>query len=66
MNTVMTIDGGKISEFVFDNTQAKKHIKFFWAPDAFTKDYLFTDEWEYTGTKGIKWNTDLKRGGVSI
>merc|ERR1739844_449923 len=43
-----------------------KHIKFFWAPDAFTKDYLFTDEWEYTGTKGIKWNTDLKRGGVSI
>merc|ERR1711874_244368 len=35
-------------------------------PDAFTKDYLFTDEWEYTGTKGIKWNTDLKRGGVSI
>merc|ERR1712032_1204221 len=66
MNTVMTIDGEKTSEFVFDNTQAKKHIKFFWAPDAFTKDYLFTDEWEYTGTKGIKWNTDLKRGGVSI
>merc|ERR1712051_688217 len=65
MNTVMTVDGQKTSEFVFDNTQAKKHIKAFWAPDAFTKDYLFTDEWEYTGTKGIKWNTDLKRGGVS-
>merc|ERR1711881_143378 len=66
MDTTLTLDGEKISEFVFDNTQAKKHIKFFWAPDAFTKDYLFTDEWEYTGTKGIKWNTDLKRGGVSI
>merc|ERR1711992_378200 len=47
MNTVMTIDGQKTSEFVFDNTQAKKHIKFFYAPDAFTKEYLFTDEWEY-------------------
>merc|ERR1711899_439808 len=66
MDTTLTLDGEKISEFVFDNTQAKKHIKFFWAPDAFTKDYLFTDEWEYAGTKGIKWNTDLKRGGVSI
>merc|ERR1712088_79268 len=66
MDTTLTLDGEKISEFVFDNTQAKKHIKFFWAPDAYTKDYLFTDEWEYTGTKGIKWNTDLKRGGVSI
>merc|ERR1712200_19267 len=47
MNTIMTIDGQKTSEFVFDNTQAKKHIKFFYAPDAFTKEYLFTDEWEY-------------------
>merc|ERR1711936_1013468 len=65
MNTVMTIDGEKTSEFVFDNTQAKKHIKFFWAPDAFTKDYLFTDEWEYPAG-GCKWTTDLKRGGVSI
>merc|ERR1712168_696250 len=44
MNTVLTIDGQKTSEFVFDNTQAKKHFKFFWAPDAFTKDYLYTDE----------------------
>merc|ERR1712055_1070017 len=66
VNTVMTIDGEKTSEFVFDNTQAKKHIKFFWAPDAFTKDYLFTDEWEYTGFSGCKWTTDLKRGGASI
>merc|ERR1711971_119096 len=65
MNTVMTIDGDKSSEFVFDNTQAKKHIKFFWAPDAFTKEYLFTDEWEYPAG-GCKWTTDLKRGGVSI
>merc|ERR1711971_714306 len=65
MNTVMTIDGEKSSEFVFDNTQAKKHIKFFWAPDAFTKEYLFTDEWEYPDG-GCKWTTDLKRGGVSI
>merc|ERR1711900_14648 len=65
INTVMTIDGEKTSEFVFDNTQAKKHIKFFWAPDAFTKDYLFTDEWEYPAG-GCKWTTDLKRGGVSI
>merc|ERR1711981_995393 len=47
MNTVMTIDGQKTSEFVFDNTQAKKHMKFFWAPDAFTKDYLYTDELEF-------------------
>merc|ERR1712212_79776 len=53
INTVMTMDGEKTSEFVFDNTQAKKHIKFFWAPDAFTKDYLFTDEWEYTGFSGV-------------
>merc|ERR1739845_120706 len=37
-----------------------------WAPDAFTKDYLFTDEWEYPGHSGCKWNTELKRGGVSI
>merc|ERR1712110_1085419 len=66
INTIMTIDGEKTSEFVFDNTQAKKHIKFFWAPDAFTKDYLFTDEWEYTGSSGCKWTTDLKRGGASI
>merc|ERR1712198_778193 len=66
VNTVMTIDGEKTSELVFDNTQAKKHIKFFWAPDAFTKDYLFTDEWEYTGFSGCKWTTDLKRGGASI
>merc|ERR550517_1797355 len=66
MNTVMTIDGQKTSEFVFDNTQAKKHIKFFYAPDAFTKEYLFTDEWEYPTPTGCKWTTDLKRGGVSV
>jgi hypothetical protein len=66
MNTVMTIDGEKTSEFVFDNTQAKKHIKFFYAPDAFTKEYLFTDEWEYPTSTACKWTTDLKRGGVSI
>merc|ERR1712158_180335 len=66
MNTVMTIDGQKTSEFVFDNTQAKKHMKFFWAPDAFTKDYLYTDEWEFTGFNGCKWTTDLKRGGASV
>merc|ERR1712158_296577 len=66
MNTVMTIDGQKTSEFVFDNTQAKKHMKFFWAPDAFTKDYLYTDEWEFTGSNGCKWTTDLKRGGASV
>merc|ERR1711934_732038 len=43
-----------------------KHIKFFYAPDAFTKEYLFTDEWEYPTPTGCKWTTDLKRGGVSI
>merc|ERR1711910_269304 len=32
MDTVMTVDGEKTSEFVFDNTQAKKHIKFFYSP----------------------------------
>merc|ERR1712107_240218 len=66
MDTTLTLDGEKISEFVFDNTQAKKHIKFFYSPDAYTKDYLFTDEWEYPGHSGCKWNTELKRGGVSI
>merc|ERR1712212_204845 len=66
MDTTLTIDGEKISEFVFDNTQAKKHIKFFYSPDAYTKDYLFTDEWEYPGHSGCKWNTELKRGDVSI
>merc|ERR1711881_588895 len=66
MNTVLTIDGEKVSEIVFDNTQAKKHFKFFWAPDAFTKDYLYTDEWEFPGQSGMKWTTDLKRGGVSV
>merc|ERR1711879_289708 len=66
MDTTLTLDGKKISEFVFDNTQAKKHIKFFYSPDAYTKDYLFTDEWEYPGHSGCKWNTELKRGGVSI
>merc|ERR1711926_70453 len=43
-----------------------KHIKFFYSPDAYTKDYLFTDEWEYPGHSGCKWNTELKRGDVSI
>jgi len=66
MDTTLTLDGEKISETAFDNTQDKKHFKFFWAPDAFTKDYLFTDEWEYPGHSGCKWNTELKRGGVSI
>merc|ERR1719500_326303 len=66
MNTVMTIDGQKTSDFVFDNTQAKKHIKFFYAPDAFTKEYLFTDEWEYPTPTACKWTTDLKRGGASV
>merc|ERR1711988_1114610 len=65
MDTTLTIDGEKISEFVFDNTQAKKHIKFFYSPDAYTKDYLFTDEWEYPGQSGCKWNTELKRGDPS-
>merc|ERR1711962_1203747 len=66
MDTTLTLDGKKISEFVFDNTQAKKHIKFFYSPDAYTKDYLFTDEWEYPGHSGCKWNTELKRGDDSI
>merc|ERR1711963_93548 len=66
MDTTLTLDGEKISETAFDNAQEKKHFKFFWAPDAFTKDYLFTDEWEYPGHSGCKWNTELKRGGVSI
>merc|ERR1711997_757006 len=66
MDTTLAIDGEKISEFVFDNTQAKKHIKFFYSPNAYTKDYLFTDEWEYPGHSGCKWNTELKRGDVSI
>merc|ERR1712107_496968 len=56
MDTTLTLDGEKISETAFDNTQDKKHFKFFWAPDAFTKDYLFTDEWEYPGHSGCKWN----------
>merc|ERR1712200_148440 len=64
MDTTLAIDGEKISEFVFDNTQAKKHIKFFYSPDAYTKAYLFTDEWEYPGHSGCKWNTELKRGDV--
>merc|ERR550517_1392916 len=61
----MTIDGEKTSEFVFDNTQAKKHIKFYYSPDAYTKDYLYEEEWEYPGFSGIKCNIDYKRGGVS-
>merc|ERR1711963_329849 len=65
MDTTLTLDGEKISEFVFDNTQAKKHIKFFYSPDAYTKDYLFTDEWEYPGFSGIKCKIDFKGGGVS-
>merc|ERR550525_815744 len=65
MNTVMTIDGEKTSEFVFDNTQAKKHIKFYYSPDAYTKDSLYEEEWEYPGFSGIKCNIDYKRGGVS-
>jgi len=50
---------------VFDNTQAKKHIKFFYSPDAYTKDYLYEEEWEYPGFSGIKCKIDFKRGGVS-
>merc|ERR1711971_254083 len=65
MNTVMTIDGEKTSEFVFDNTQAKKHIKFYYSPDSYSKDYLYEEEWEYPGFSGIKCNIDFKRGGVS-
>merc|ERR1712032_238269 len=65
MDTVMTVDGEKTSEFVFDNTQAKKHIKFFYSPDTYTKDYLYEEEWEYPGNSGIKCKIDFKRGGVS-
>merc|ERR1712209_49767 len=65
MDTTLTLDGEKISEFVFDNTQAKKHIKFFYSPDAYTKDYLYEEEWEYPGFSGIKCKIDFKRGGVS-
>merc|ERR1712062_170128 len=65
MDTTLTIDGEKISEFVFDNTQAKKHIKFFYSPDTYTKDYLYEEEWEYPGFSGIKCKIDFKRGGVS-
>merc|ERR1712038_573897 len=65
MDTTLTVDGEKISEFVFDNTQAKKHIKFFYSPDAYTKDYLYEEEWEYPGFSGIKCKIDFKRGGVS-
>merc|ERR1711971_248466 len=53
------------SEFVFDNTQAKKHIKFYYSPDSYSKDYLYEEEWEYPGHSGIKCNVDFKRGGVS-
>merc|ERR1712083_1083546 len=60
-----TVDGEKTSEFVFDNTQAKKHIKFFYSPDTYTKDYLYEEEWEYPGNSGIKCKIDFKRGGVS-
>merc|ERR1711963_82397 len=62
MDTTLTLDGEKISEFVFDNTQAKKHIKFFYSPDAYTKDYLYEEEWEYPGFSGIKCKIDFKRG----
>merc|ERR1712054_358458 len=65
MDTTLTLDGAKISEFVFDNTQAKKHIKFFYSPDTYTKDYLYEEEWEYPGFSGIKCKIDFKRGGVS-
>merc|ERR1712039_9339 len=65
MDTTLAIDGEKISEFVFDNTQAKKHIKFFYSPDAYTKNYLYEEEWEYPGFSGIKCKVDFKRGGVS-
>merc|ERR1711988_1832786 len=65
MDTTLTLDGEKISEFVFDNTQAKKHIKFFYSPDTYTKDYLYEEEWEYPGFSGIKCKVDFKRGGVS-
>merc|ERR1712038_1666911 len=65
MDTVMTVDGEKTFEFVFDNTQAKKHIKFLYSPDTYTKDYLYEEEWEYPGNSGIKCKIDFKRGGVS-
>merc|ERR1711899_280914 len=65
MDITLTLDGEKISEFVFDNTQDKKHIKFFYSPDAYTKDYLYEEEWEYPGFSGIKCKVDFKRGGVS-
>merc|ERR1711962_855083 len=65
MDTTLTLDGEKISEFVFGKTQAKKHIKFFYSPDAYTKDYLYEEEWEYPGFSGIKCKIDFKRGGAS-
>merc|ERR1711971_1106201 len=61
MNTVMTIDGEKTSEFVFDNTQAKKHIKFYYSPDSYSKDYLYEEEWEYPGHSGIKSNEKVNQ-----
>merc|ERR1712008_485283 len=65
VNSLMTVDGAKNSEFVFDNTQAKKHIKFYYSPDAFSQDYMFEKEWEYPGMSGVKFTQEYKRGGVS-
>jgi len=65
VNSVLTVDGVKNSEFVFDNTQAKKHFKFYYSPDAFSQDYLFEEEWEYPGMSGVKFTQEYKRGGVS-
>jgi len=65
MNDVMTVDGEKASEFVFDNTQAKKHMKFFLSPYS-SEFYLFTGEWEFIGFSRCKWTTDLKDRGVSV
>merc|ERR1712158_67009 len=60
MDTVMTVDGEKTSEFVFDNTQAKKHIKFFYSPDTYNYDGEYS--WVNNGNKfEVKSNEKVKQ-----
>jgi len=65
INSVLTLDGQKTTEFIFDNNMPINHIKYFFQP-AFSQDHLFEITWEYTnGMTGLKYNVEFKRGGVA-
>jgi hypothetical protein len=67
VTSLFKVDGVKNAEFVFDNTQAKRTLKYFWTPDMYTNDHQWEQHWTfYPAFAGMKLDIDYKRGGASI